>query len=125
MQVEAYPHGLAPVLLPQKLRPVSRESTASPAPRAKAKARAQTMPGATTATAGSRCQANRVNGMADASAIPFTRFAWQRDPAVAVVAPGIVCARAFAFALGAGLAVLSRLTGRSFCGKRTGAKPCG
>jgi cellulose synthase/poly-beta-1,6-N-acetylglucosamine synthase-like glycosyltransferase len=60
-----------------------------------------------------------------ASAIPFTRFAWQRDPAVAVVAPGIVCARAFAFALGAGLAVLSRLTGRSFCGKRTGAKPCG
>jgi len=60
-----------------------------------------------------------------ASSAPFTRLAARRDAPVAVVAPGIVCARAFAFALGGGLAVLSRLTGRTFCGKKAGGRTCG
>lgn len=59
-----------------------------------------------------------------ASSVPFARFAWRRDRSVAFAAPGIVCARAFAFALGAGLAVFSRLTGRTFCGRKTGGRAC-
>lgn len=60
-----------------------------------------------------------------ASTVPFTRFALSRDKGVGLLAPGLVCARAFAFAVGAGLAVVCRISGGSLLGRTPKGRTCG